>query len=189
MVLFVGVKLPCRTTIATTYLDKEYEAERQKLKERMRGRWVTLSVDGWSTPQNAPWTGVSVNRHLFELTDSTGNIKDAEYMAMVSVEAVRACEGELACRVASVTGDNARNMVNSRTRIEGNAFFCYGCQAHLLNLCMVDFLKEKNRSTITSNVLVVLKSFRATHALRAGLIEFNVGRPPPFHARQGGQVG
>lgn len=174
----IGTKLPHRHTLATTMLDAEYAHERRKLKNKFVGKWVTLSIDGWSSPQNAPWTGVAVDDYLYKLKDCTGSIKDAQFMAEITEESIRECEEELGCRVASVTGDNARNMVNSRTIIANRRAFKYGCQAHLLNLCMVDFLKDKQRQTITASVLTVLKAFRSVHALRAGLVAYNIGRPP-----------
>ena len=123
----IGKKLPHRHTLATTMLDAEYAHERRKLKNKFVGKWVTLSIDGWSSPQNAPWTGVAVDDYLYKLKDCTGSIKDAQFMAEITEESIRECEEELGCRVASVTGDNARNMVNSRTIIANRRAFKYGC--------------------------------------------------------------
>jgi hypothetical protein len=99
-------------------------------------------------------------------------------MAKLSADAVHQATRELGCKVAAVTGDNAKNMCNSRAALADLDVFTFGCQAHILNLLAGDYIKEGRRHSVAQAVVAVLKAFKNSSTLGHGLKQFQVPRPP-----------
>ena len=56
-------------------LDNEYDKERELLKLEYKDKWVTISVDGWTSPLGCPWIGIAVNADLLTVVDASGEVK------------------------------------------------------------------------------------------------------------------
>ena len=59
-----GTKVPHHSTLATTLLDAEFQAVRKEAKARFSEKWVTVSVDAWSSAKNESLMGSTVDDHL-----------------------------------------------------------------------------------------------------------------------------
>jgi hypothetical protein len=128
--------------------------------------------------------------------ETDGQPHTGEYLAKVAGEGIDTAKAEFGCEVVGCVTDSASNMVSMREQLAlkrpgmlisismiayANCFplgiFTYNCQCHIVNLLCNDILKERGRDLIMKNVILVLKTFRTTHSLCAGLRRLGVGRP------------
>ena len=165
-----GFKVPARQAIATTLLDKVYSAERSKVMATLANERVTISCDGWSTVTMAATVGICVNDTLLTIKESDSG-HTGEYMSGIVEGAIKEVKDEWGCKVVALCSDSASNMVVMRDCVAQNnpCLFVYGCQAHVLNLLIGDYMKDKNRDLVLTNVTLVLKTFKNSTLLSQSL--------------------
>ncbi|POM79823.1 Hypothetical protein PHPALM_2419 [Phytophthora palmivora] len=132
--------------VASTHLDDSYETEKEKIVSLLKKHpYVSLTSDGWSNPRrekivnfvlvapNMPpifWTSIAPGSQ-----SQTG-----KYIAQQVGKVIDDVESLIGKgKVASVTTDNAPNMVKAWEILENTrGVFCSGCGAHTLNLLLED---------------------------------------------------
>ena len=67
-----GLRLCGERELGGSILDCIHEECMSEIKGKVKGRKVTLSVDGWSSITNEPLIGVSIHGWLLRLIDATG---------------------------------------------------------------------------------------------------------------------
>jgi hypothetical protein len=186
-----GAQLPCRKTLSTTLLVKEYERCQQRLREHLLGTYVTISLDGWSTPTMVPVLGLAVSDHLIEVIDDEAR-HTSEHMATLVIERIPSIEAQLGCTVVALVSDGASNMEGCtlhpppytlcpsgmRTQIGGKfpLIATYRCQAHAFHLCVKDYMKHDGRAKTLASVVQVLKAFKAG-VLASEIRKLKIRRP------------
>lgn len=195
-VVFLGVRPAGVDAFASTLLDREYEAERDKLKDTTEGGMFTLSVDGWTTRDTIPLVGFGMASNLVAtIDDRTSHTTD--FLTDVTQEQIPRLEQQYCCEIVAVVTDGASNMdgvtianleiiaivssffIGMRRRLQQNRpkMMTYRCQSHAMNLVAQDFFKDPNRAKVLASVTMVLKSFRNVHLLAAELHNYNIPRP------------
>ncbi len=145
--------LPTRKALAGKYLDMEYDLAKMRLKDKMDGKFVTLSLDGWSTDTNTPVMGVACDAELVAAIDTTGKPHTSDYVKECIIKSVDDVQRSLNVVVAGVVTDSASNMAGAREMVRGEPYITYACQAHLAHLVCKDFLADKARES-TMNMVV-----------------------------------
>ena len=143
-----GVRLN-RSNIVKKYLPQLHQDAVQRLRSRLSGRMCTMAVDGWSTPDNLPVIGFSIQGLLVDLVPCTER-HTAEVLANVTEEQIVEAEEKYNVTISAVVSDAAANMVGMRKLLVERrpSIVTYNCQAHQLNLCLQDFMKDSNRSKV-----------------------------------------
>ena len=118
-----GTKPPSERSVGGKYLDSVYDQESTKLAERVRGRCVTLQVDGWSNLSGDPVIGIAFGFpgevHLFETVDTTGLPHTVENLENLILPAIDRLEESFSVRVVAVCTDGASNMAGLRDAMIG----------------------------------------------------------------------
>lgn len=159
-------------------MNKEYDREMLKLKDQFNGKFVTVSLDGWSTDKNILVMGAACDEELVSSKNTTGQPHTADFVKDTIEQTVCDVEKKLEVVVAGVVTDSAANMAAAREALQGRPYITYACQAHLANLVVKDYLSDKNREATLSIVVEVIKKFRGVHALSADLKTRGLPRPP-----------
>ena len=165
--------------MSTTLLDELYNSEFAKIKGRMAGKRVSLSVDGWSGPCRDPMLGMALTvgctTYLTVLEDCPAP-HTAERIAERIIEYVDDVETLLECKVVSIATDNASNMQKARSLVleQKPHLFGIGCQAHWLNLLAKEVL---NGSTLVQ-IIMVARFVRETHKDLGELRRRDIPLPP-----------
>lgn len=165
-----GYNPPTRHQIATTLLDKVYISIKQTIEQNLKGKIVSMAMDGWSNLHVEPIVCISVtdisegNIHLIDTIDTAENRHTADYLLDLAVVAIKSCQ-KFNCTVKSFVTDNASNMVKMRCQLSQREeigmpdIITYGCSAHILNL----LAKDIDVPDLKDNVKKIIKYFRNTH--------------------------
>lgn len=175
-----NLRVPGRRLIAGRLLSEEYDRMWESLKVKYTGRMVSMSVDCWTTKDNIPLVGVAIGEDLVELQAGEER-HTGELLAEKILRVIAHVQRQLGCQVISVVTDGASNMSSMRSIIEGrpgNTAVTYWCQAHCLNLAVLDFFKHAGRADVLNKVSAVLNRFRNVHCLGTALRDRGMPRPP-----------
>ena len=176
-----GTKPPSERSVGGKYLDSVYDQESTKLAERVRGRCVTLQVDGWSNLSGDPVIGIAFGFpgevHLFKTVDTTGLPHTVENLENLILPAIDRLEESFSVRVVAVCTDGASNMAGLRDAIRAKKpqVSTYWCQAHVLNLLAQDLIKM--HKDVFDKVVMVLKFLKDHHNAHAALKEQGIPLP------------
>ena len=75
-----GMKIPSRKILAGRLLDEEYCRQVKHLAAILRHHHLTISIDGWTGPQNEALGGVCLGPHMISLIHEGGS-HTAEFFA------------------------------------------------------------------------------------------------------------
>lgn len=170
----LGVK-----SVRGKHLEFEFKEQRQRLKTIVAGQYTTLSVDGWTSPTGVALVGLAVDKYLVGLVEESVR-HTGEELSVIAKKFKPALENEFSMEVVAVVTDGASNMELMRGKLKESfpKLIAVRCQAHALHLCIQDLFKDSGRDSILKKVLMVLKTFRATHLLTAELRKLGLPRPP-----------
>lgn len=136
-----------RRTLVRKFLPRLHDAAVKGLKSQFCGTSCTLQVDGWSTDQNVPVLGFAMGGRLVHL-EITEEAHTTDNLTHVVENVIASVEADYGVRVAGIVTDAASNMNAMRNRLADNGVPGWHCQAHQLNLCVVDYFKDANRSRV-----------------------------------------
>jgi hypothetical protein len=150
-----GYKPPCGRTLSTKLLSDVYATEMSKLSWELDCDHVTVSIDGWSSPQMESILGVAVGNNLVYCEETGLEAHTGEFLAAFSDRVVDKIERDIGCFVAAVVTDSAANMGMMRRELTSRRelLYTYPCQAHIVNLVVADILKHPGRNTVIANVV------------------------------------
>ena len=175
------LKIPSPRMIGGRLLDEEHARQVAHLCHLVKDTYLSLSIDGWTGPQNEALVGACLGPHVVSLINEPG-AHTAEFYATQMQAAVTKSQLVFGARVSSVVTDNASNMASARAMFlasRGSAeplILAYGCQAHVLQLAVRDYLKTNEK--ILASITAVLVAFKNSHHLSQGLVQRKVPRPP-----------
>ncbi|CAH2090930.1 unnamed protein product [Euphydryas editha] len=162
-----GYKPPSAFQLAGPLLNETYAFTVEKDQEYLRGKTVSMSLDGWSNIHNEPIVCCSITTGegdsvLVHTVDTSGNSHSAEYLTTVAKQSIKKTEEYFRVKVRSFVTDNTGNVTKMRRELEMQEdidIIQYGCSAHFLNLLAEDVeVKE-----VTKHVINVVKYFRNKH--------------------------
>lgn len=163
-------KPPTRHEIANELLDEVYISVRQNIEKDLKGKIVSMAMDGWSNLHVEPIVCISVtdisegNIHLIDTIDTAENRHTADYLLDLAVTAIKNCQ-KFGCSVKSFVTDNANNMTKMRNQLSEREdlgmpdIITYGCSAHILNLLG----KDIDVPSLKDEVKKIIKYFKYTH--------------------------
>lgn len=170
-ILRPGYKPPNRKQIAGNLLDDVYNSTQEYVKDDLKNKIVSMSIDGWSNVRQDSIVCLCVtdvltnSTHLIDTIDTGAESHTADYLVKLTTTSVKKCES-FNCIVRSVVTDNAANMTRMRRELAQEEelashkdILTYGCSSHILNLLAKD-INEKN---ITDQVIAVMRYFKYTH--------------------------
>ena len=138
-----------RKQLVTHIIPRLYEACLNDLRSQFGGQQVTMSLDGWTSPDNRSLIGIALNNRLIDpqamsVRHTSDNLASLLTMVLQTVEA------DMGCSVVSVVSDAASNMVGMRSKVMEvrTDVAHFNCQAHQMNLCLSDYFKDQNRSKV-----------------------------------------
>jgi len=148
-------------------MDEVYNKTLKSCQAELRGKTVTMALDGWSNVHQDPIVGISISDSVgnFAMTnsiDTSGHRHDAEYLKTIADAELRKCETEYNVRVGAFVTDNTGNVAKLRRELTLNPdtdIIQYGCTAHILNLLS----KDVNISYVSAFVIKIIKYFKHTH--------------------------
>jgi hypothetical protein len=122
--------MPTRKAVAGDLLEYEFERQRDRVREKLAGRWQTMSVDGWTGPLGQPIIGLCVGTYCLKAFDTSGATHTGEQVRRWTVDAAAQASRDFGVKISSVVGDNASNMVLSRSLLGTSLpeVEMYGCQ-------------------------------------------------------------
>lgn len=165
-----GYNPPTRHQIANVLLDKVYISIRQSIEQNLKGKVISMAMDGWSNLHVEPIICVSVTDiseghiHLIDTIDTADNKHTADYLLNLAIVAIKSCQ-KFGCTVRSFVTDNASNMTKMRSQLSQCEeigmpdIITYGCSAHILNL----LAKDINVPDLIDDVKKIIKYFKNTH--------------------------
>ena len=136
----------------------------------MKGKTVTLDLDGWSNIHNEPVICASIvteeaKSYLVYTIDTTGNKHDTQYLASIAKKVIIKTQAKFSVRVRSFVTDNAANMKAMRAELAKSedpmfsSLIAYGCSTHLANLLAHDL----DNNSARNNVIHIIKHIRNNH--------------------------
>lgn len=165
-----GYKPPTRHQIANELLDEVYISMRQNIEQNLKGKIVSMAMDGWSNLHVEPVICISItdisegNIHLIDTIDTAENRHTADYLLELAITAIKNCQ-KFGCSVKSFVTDNASNMTKMRNQLsecedlDMPDIITYGCSAHILNLLG----KDIDVPDLKDEVKKIIKYFKYTH--------------------------
>lgn len=165
-----GYKPPTRHEIANELLNEVYLSVRQNIEKDLKGKIVSMVMDGWSNLHVEPIICISItdvsegNIHLIDTIDTAENRHTADYLLDLAVTAIKSCQ-EFGCFVKSFVTDNASNMTKMRKQLSQREdlgmpdIITYGCSAHILNLLG----KDIDMPGLKDDIKKIIKYFKYTH--------------------------
>jgi len=100
-----------RKCLGNDILDSVHESEKAKCKELLRGKTVSMCLDGWSNVHNCSSVVLpSGEVFLVDTVDTSGHSHTAEYLSEVAVNAIDKCKNDTGATVKSVVTDNVANV-------------------------------------------------------------------------------
>lgn len=162
-----GYKPPSAFQLAGPLLNKTHASVVEKDQECLRGKTVSMALDGWSNIHNEPIVCCSMTTGegdcvLVDTVDTSGNSHSAEYLTTVAMQSIKKTEEDFGVKVRSFVTDNTGNVTKMRRELEmqeDTDIIQYGCSAHLLNLLAGD-VEIKG---VTKHIMKVVKYFRNKH--------------------------
>jgi len=168
-----GYKSPLSNMIGGQLLDITYEKFEIDLKEKLKSKSLTLTIDGWSNVRNDSIQAISLHTStksfLFDAYDSGSEKKTAKRCVEVVEAVVKKCEEKYDAKIFAVVTDNENKMSKmwKILRERQPKLIAYGCSAHLLNLVEKDVTPQ----TILKQIIKVQKYFRNVHQAHGWLKE------------------
>ncbi|KAL7246364.1 hypothetical protein ACSBR2_001471 [Camellia fascicularis] len=148
----MGYTPPSYDRLCSTVLSQE-KAHVNRLQQPIRDSWnkkgVSLLSDRWSDRQRRPLINVmasSTGGAMFvKATDSSGIVKDGEYVASLFIKAIKEVEE---ANVVQIVIDNASNYKAARLSIENkySHIFWTPCVVHSLNLALRSICTPPDKS-------------------------------------------
>ena len=84
-----------RKCLGNDILDSVHESEKAKCKELLRGKTVSMCLDGWSNVHNCSSVVLpSGEVFLVDTVDTSGHSHTAEYLSEVAVNAIDKCKND-----------------------------------------------------------------------------------------------
>lgn len=161
-----GYAPPSSRQIGGNLLDEVYEDTLDKQKNEIKGKTVSMSLDGWSNVHNDPIVCCSITTSagqsiLVDTIDTSGHPHTADYLVEVAKQAIVKADEVFNVKVASFVTDNAFNVTKMRHDLckENEDVIQYGCSAHMLNL----LAKDLEIKGVPTDVTKVVKYFRNKH--------------------------
>ncbi len=162
-------KLPSLVSLRTTLLDKEkvsVATELQSFMASAQSSKATITSDGWSNTQNRPLLNLLMvtpkGKKFLESVDTSGDTKDADFIAQVVGKAIEDVGAEI---VVQVCMDGAAVCKAAGRKLE--AHFPHitftPCTLHCLDLLLEDMGKLDWVSSVIAETRTSLKFIRNHH--------------------------
>ena len=105
-----GTKVAGRRQFAGKLLAQEYTSEVERLRKVTEGGHYTLSIDGWSTVDNAPLLGFGLCSRLVCIVEERKERHTAQWLSDTASSQIALLEKVYACSIVAVCSDGASNM-------------------------------------------------------------------------------
>ena len=160
-----GYHPPSPRAVGTTLLDEVHEDAFASCKEKVKGKVVSMELDGWSNIHHEPIVCCSITTHegdtfLTSTIDTGDERHTGDNLEVIAEKAIKQVEENLECTVSSFVTDNASNMKKCRNQLEdAQPIITYPCSAHILDR----LAKDVDTSNIKSDIVTIAKYFRNHH--------------------------
>ena len=165
---------PTDYPIRTTLLQKEYQSVSRRVKQfhaaHLKYTGGTIVSDGWSDAQRRPLLNVLLvtpaGATFLNSVDSSGETKDAQFIANVIVAAIDKVGPELVVQVITNSAANCKAAWQI-IKLKYPHIVCSPCAAHVLDLLMEDWGKLSIASVIPqiAEIIVFVNGHDGSHAL------------------------
>ena len=153
--LLPGYVPPSRHAISTTLLDEVHGEAYAMCKEKVKGKPVSMEIDGWSNVHNEPVVCSSITTYEGDtFLTSTIDTQDERHTGVnlegIAETAIMQAEEELGCEVKSLVTDNAANMRKCRSLVEeSHSIVTHPCSAHVIDR----LAKDVDNGEVKSDIL------------------------------------
>ena len=98
-----GYKVPSRKSIGSALLDEIHGECELKMRSELKNKTVSMAIDGWSNVHNEPIVCASITNLggktiISETIETTGNRRDAEYLEIISNDAIISAQNKYAVK-------------------------------------------------------------------------------------------
>ena len=163
--LLPGYVPPSRHALSTTLLDEVHGEAYAMCKEKVKGKAVSMEIDGWSNVHNEPVVCSSITTYEGDtFLTSTIDTQDERHTGVnlegIAEAAIMQAEEELGCEVKSLVTDNAANMRKCRSLVEeSHSIVTHPCSAHVIDR----LAKDVDNGEVKSDIVTIAKYFRNHH--------------------------
>ena len=110
-----GYTPPSRIAVGNTLLNEVYNEKYTVCKERVKGKSVSMELDGWSNIHREPVVCCSITTYegdtfLTSTIDTQDEKHTGDNLEAIAETAIKQVEEELGCKVKSFVTDNTANM-------------------------------------------------------------------------------
>ncbi|XP_070035007.1 uncharacterized protein [Nicotiana tomentosiformis] len=175
-----GYVPPTFNRLRTTLLAQEkahINRKLQPIKDTWKRKGLSICSDGWSDIKRRPLInimGASSGRPIFlKSINSSGIIKDGEYIAKLFIKAIDDVDAE---NVVQVITDNAGNMKLAGSIVEQtfSHIFWTPCVIHCLNLALKSMCQPSEKSTHFKNCEWILKLIGQVSSLKNFVVNYDM---------------
>ena len=164
--LHPGYTPPNRRALANILLDKVHEDVYISCKEKVKGKSVSMELDGWSNCKNDPLICCSVtttegDTFLTSTIDTEDERHTADNLEIIAEEAIEKAQQTLGCNVRSLVTDNAAAMKKMRNQLSNkySSVITYPCSSHVADR----LAKDIDTCDVKHEIVTIAKYFRNHH--------------------------
>ena len=163
--LHPGYTPPSRIAVGDILLNEVYDEKFTVCKEKVKGKSVSMELDGWSNIHKEPVVCCSITTYegdtfLTSTIDTQDEKHTGDNIEAIAEAAIKRVEDELGCKVKSFVTDNAANMKKCRSQLEdSHPVITYPCSAHVADR----LAKDVDTSDVKSHIVQIAKYFKSHH--------------------------
>lgn len=166
-------KIPTRNTLSTTFLDAQYTAVANKVKEELRSAsHISITSDGWTSRTMTSYQAITAhylkNWELKSALLGCFECHERHTAENIKTEIIRLLsEWEIKDKIFACVTDSAANMKKA-VRLTG--FEHFPCVAHVLNLIVRAGLRTSEMDNIIKKVKSIVEHFHRSSVATQKLI-------------------